>query len=350
VKKYIILLLILHFSCKDEVMPLVPVLELERENIIFPVSQSGMEIFVETNIAGWTATVAASGASWCSVRKDDSHLYVEAAENGNFDKRTTEITVVASTLQKTISVQQLGIKPVLTANSENSNLPSVKSQITIQVVANVDFDTLVTVPWLHPVSSIAAKVSSVTYSVRFDVETNPDTEERTTDITFRQKNGDLSSTVKVRQAARDPEYKPGDHPGFASDFEIPVVRGEASEAQPGEGIERSFDGRMDTWYHSRWGTGTRFPVTLTYFFENVEKMDYLIYYPRTEGANGRVKELEVLFSTDGTNFQSIGRYDFKGSGAPSILIFPESIENPKAVRIVVYSGTGDSVGDYVSCA
>ena len=354
-KKYSFLLLILFLACKDEAMPLVPMLELERDNIILPVLHANTIMFVETNIDDWTATVAETGTSWCSVRKETVQegylLHIEVTENESFDERTTEISVVASTLQQSISVRQLGVKPALAAMQENFNVPAVGSQITIAVIANVDFDTLTTVSWLRPVVSMAAHVTSVTYSVKFDVEANLDTKERTTEIVFRQKNGDLSSTVKVKQAARDTEYKPDAISGFENDFEIAVLRGEASEAQSGEGIEKSFDGRMDTWYHSRWGTGTRFPVTLTYYFEYVEKMDYLIYYPRTSGYNGRVKELEVFVSTGASpDFQSIGEYDFKGSGAPSVLAFPESLENPKAVRLVIHSGTGDNVGSYVSCA
>ena len=36
-----------------------------------------------------------------------------------------------------------------------------------------------------------------------------------------------------------------------------------------------------------------FPITLTYNLEEVSDVDYLVYYPRTDGANGKFKEVDV---------------------------------------------------------
>ncbi len=352
-KKIVFLLLIFLSACKDKESPLIPVLEIEMTSAILPATKSNTVIAIETNITDWTATVAETGSTWCTVTTQTSesgnNLYVYATANEDFDERSTEITVIAADLQRKISVRQIGIKPTIVTDRTTFNAPSAKNTISIQVVANVEFDTLVSEIWLRPIASKTK--ASQTYKVEFELESNLSKEERFSDIIFKQKDGDVTCVVKVTQAARSSGYTPGDVSGFENDIEIPVKRGEASEAQSGEGIELSFDGKMDTWYHSRWGTGTKFPVTLTYYFENVEKMDYLVYYPRTSGSNGRIKELEVLVLTSASpGFQSIRRYDFKGSGSPSVLTFSESLENPQAVQIKVYSGTGDGVGDYVSCA
>jgi len=135
------------------------------------------------------------------------------------------------------------------------------------------------------------------------------------------------------------------------DKQVKVSRAEASEAQRSEGIENSIDGNLSTIYHSRW-QGTVFPVTLTYYFTNVERIDYFIYYPRTSGSNGNFKELEVWTSVgDGKpEFVKAGEYDFRGSSSPSKISFPEGLKSPKAVRFVVKSGMGDGYGTFASCA
>jgi len=146
------------------------------------------------------------------------------------------------------------------------------------------------------------------------------------------------------------DYKPENNDenvdGFSADIEIKAASAHASEAQPGEGVGRSIDGDFETLYHSRW-SGTQFPVTLTYRFENVEKMDYLIYYPRNSGSNGNFAVFDVLVSTAAKpEYQAIGRYDFGGVAAPSVVTFPETLERPLGVRLVVHSGTGG----FASCA
>ena len=129
-----------------------------------------------------------------------------------------------------------------------------------------------------------------------------------------------------------------------ADIKVRISRAEASEAQPGEGIEKSFDGSLATIYHSNW-SGTEFPVTLTYYFEDVERIDYLVYNPRYNGSNGRFMEFE-LWILEQQEYVKYGDYDFAGLWSPSKITFTEGIISPKAIRFVVKSG----VGDLVSCA
>ena len=132
------------------------------------------------------------------------------------------------------------------------------------------------------------------------------------------------------------------------DINVKVSRADASEAQKNESIKRSIDGNIRTIYHSLW-SGTSFPVTLTYYFDDVDQIDYIVYYPRTNGGrNGIFMEFELwVCEGDGqTDFIKIGEYDFKGVTTPSEIFFPGGLKSPKAVRFVVMSG----VNEYVSCA
>ena len=135
-------------------------------------------------------------------------------------------------------------------------------------------------------------------------------------------------------------------PALKSDTRIQVKSGYASNYQREEGIEKSFDGDEKTLYHSSWGN-TRFPVTLEYKLEKAERVDYLLYQPRMDGANGRFGAFELWVSTRRSpEFIKIGDYDFKETGSPSVIYFKETIRQPLAFRFVVKSGGSG----FVSCA
>lgn len=133
------------------------------------------------------------------------------------------------------------------------------------------------------------------------------------------------------------------------DIKIKINSASATNEQPGEGIERSFDGDLSTLYHSDWYTSIENVKTeLVYNFDaTTPKIDYFIYYPRKGyGSNGRFKEIEVWTKERGGNFVKYKDFDLYGSGKPSIITFTPGFQNPESVKIVVKSG----VNNFASCA
>ena len=143
------------------------------------------------------------------------------------------------------------------------------------------------------------------------------------------------------------EIKPGDIT-IEGDIAIVPTGGAASEAQNGQGIELSYDGKTEpnTHYHSRWGDGTKLPVTLEYFFkDNKEAMDYIIYH--TRNGNGNFGEFDLYIAAgNSTEYTLYGSYDFKMQNAPSRIVFKESLKAVTKVKFVVKTG----LGGYVSCS
>ena len=122
----------------------------------------------------------------------------------------------------------------------------------------------------------------------------------------------------------------------------------ASSFQPGENIERSFDGNVNTLYHSSW-SATTFPVTLNYRLDGETRIDYLRYSPRNFGTNGNFGNVEIHYNTaeEGpeSEFVHLMDYDFGQSGLPTIVDFPEAIV-PLNIRFEVLDGAGG----FASCA
>lgn len=156
--------------------------------------------------------------------------------------------------------------------------------------------------------------------------------------------GDDSSKKELKAT-----IDPGD---ILDDIKLTVKSGTASSSQSGSGIEKSFDGDLSTMYHSSWNNSASnyFPITLTYNFENVTAMDYLIYNPRASGGNGLFKEFDLYVATASKpTLTKYGSYDFKGSSTASRIDFSQALVNPTAIQFVIKSGAGDGQG-FASCA
>lgn len=120
----------------------------------------------------------------------------------------------------------------------------------------------------------------------------------------------------------------------------------ASSWQAGENIEKSFDGNLNTLYHSNWSY-TQFPVTLNYRFDGDTEIDYLKYIPRADGgANGFFGNVSISYNTAANpEFILLTDHDFEQNGVPEVVQFSETI-TPLNIKIVVYDG----YGDFASCA
>lgn len=150
-----------------------------------------------------------------------------------------------------------------------------------------------------------------------------------------------------------PEIQPEIPGGNISEIEIESdilifpTGATASEAQSGQGIEYTYDNNTnpDQHYHSRWGNGTKLPVTLEYFFENNQgNMDYIVYY--TRNGNGNFGEFDLYIATkEKPDYTLYGNYDFKMRNAASRIDFKEPIHSVTKIKFVVKSG----LGGYVSC-
>ncbi|MDR1631534.1 MAG: M60 family metallopeptidase [Dysgonamonadaceae bacterium] len=145
--------------------------------------------------------------------------------------------------------------------------------------------------------------------------------------------------------------KQDNYPTVIPDKKITVTSADASDAQWGEGAANSIDGNKNTLYHSSW-SNTVFPVTINYHFQNVDRIDYFTYHPRSDGgSNGNFVEIEVWASTASQpKFVKVGEYNFEGKGTPSVVNFSGGLKSPKTIRIVVNSGMGEGGKSFASCS
>ncbi|GHV40478.1 carbohydrate-binding protein [Bacteroidia bacterium] len=227
-------------------------------------------------------------------------------------------------------------QPYIEINENKVDFSRLTSSQTVKVTTNIE--------------DISCKVSSAgwcgaTYSkgeLIITVISNEATNARTAIVSLEGEN--IRKTVTVAQAGRSSST--GE---IKDDIKITVKSGRASSVQPGTDIDKSFDGNLSTIYHSNWSTSSAdLPISLTYNFENVETMDYLVYNPRSDGGtNGNFKEFDLYIATsDNPVLTQYGSYNFQGNGSPAIITFSPALKKPTIIEFRVKSG----VGSFVSCA
>ena len=126
---------------------------------------------------------------------------------------------------------------------------------------------------------------------------------------------------------------------LSDDIYIKPSSATASVSDPGEGIERSFDRDVNTFYRT-----SMLPATLDYTFDNtVTQIDYFIYYPAFNATMaGYAGQIEVWYAANGQPMTKYGDYNFNGSDQPSTVVFQPAILNPETIRIVLKTGRGNS--------
>lgn len=195
--------------------------------------------------------------------------------------------------------------------------------------------------------------------IELNVDLNSGFAERTTRVKVESKSVTGPKFLNVYQKGIS-----GDLTGIKDDIKQKVSRGIASSFQPGSGIEHTFDGKYgDPIYHSNWSNASAdyWPITLQYFFDDVDAIDYLVYYPRTSGGNGHFKDVEIWVATkENPTMRKVSDSDFEdgelvyddnfgGTSIPKKIEFHERILQPSEIKFIVKSGAGDGQG-FAACA
>lgn len=343
-------------SCKDD-DDVIPVLELSSKNADFYKEANSVVIDVKSLPADWTTSVDEDGKSWCSAEtvNSGSGVKISVTNSPNKTVRKTNVTINNGKLSEKILVRQLGTDTDILVSPTSFTINASGGEIAFVVTTNLTESELeLTHPdWMKkiPVTRAAATIE---VSYKLSVDANKGESSRSDKVVIKDKSSDISAEVTVVQNGLG-DYASGDTDGIEDDIQLEVVRGEASTKHTGEDIDKSFDGNMNTLYHSNYpfaeGVTSHYPVTLTYYFkEGTEALDYFTYYPRTSGTNGNFGEVEVLVSTeDNSEFTSVTGekdFDFGSKGTATSFSFSNTIQKPKAVRLIIKSG----VGGHASCA
>ena len=120
--------------------------------------------------------------------------------------------------------------------------------------------------------------------------------------------------------------------------------------RPSQPLSMAFDGNMDTKYHSPWSTDnppTEFPVILTVTLpDDAPSFDYMMYWPRQVGTNGRIIHWKVSLSTKVSpdTFVKVLETDYPGDALQKKIAIPSEYRgNIKKIEFYITEGLADVV-------
>ena len=197
--------LALVFSCtKQEVVELT----VSPLTVNFDVAGGEQTVAITCN-DHWTVT---KDADWITIGTDkgdgNGSVKITVPENKALDTREGTVTVAAGEVKRTVSVAQLGKKPVLTVSPDALNASDEGGVLELTVTSNVEWT--LTIPEDAIWVSAEKKAGEGNDVVKFTVSPNEGMEARETELVFA--SGNLVP-VKVKLAQM------GQEPFFAIDME-----------------------------------------------------------------------------------------------------------------------------------
>ena len=146
---------------------------------------------------------AKSSDSWCIVSPTNGDASIKnttitLSANDTYDDRSCTVTIMAGNISKTITVNQ-GQGLGLLVTKDKYELTNDAQTIDVEVKANVDFDIDISDDWI---TQVVTRGLSTT-KLNFNIERNTSYDNRAGTITIKDKNGNLSSTIKVYQSQVD---------------------------------------------------------------------------------------------------------------------------------------------------
>lgn len=235
-----------------------------------------------------------------------------------------------------------GAQPMIVI-PHNQSIDYNERTLCFNVLANVDYDIAINQSWatmrLGSDSTIYVHIPANYYETP-----------RTVALTFTSADETITQTLYITQGAdASAETIPTDdriYPSSATD------NSHTSSGNDG-GVANTYDDDYSTLYHSAY-SGTTFivsesnPAILTYYFTDVDSINYVTYVPRTDGSeNGLFGKVQLYVQANGQSELTLyGTYDFNYSDNSTTITFSDALINPTAVQFRVLSGGNN----YASCA
>lgn len=125
-----------------------------------------------------------------------STVVLDIAENTSYDGREGKVTIKqdGGSLSSTVTIKQSQLDGLFLTTSEY-NLSNEKHTLTVEVSTNVEFDVKTEADWVKYVQTKGLNTKQIV----LEVAENETYDQRETKVNVKQKNGDLSGTITIKQ-------------------------------------------------------------------------------------------------------------------------------------------------------
>ena len=342
--------------------------EISDEYLAYNFTQRQETVFipVNTNIPANEWECASTDDSWCKLAGsygNETGLMLAVTESEEPEVRRATATVRAGGREYTITVAQLGYGPAILVS--NQNISSAGGTLQINVTANIDYtasapqlDADDEADWItQDTESITKAFARTGYS--YTIQANMFPFERSAVIEFTaddEQYSDVSATCTVTQATSTVD------PGSSAIPDDDQVLPKGAKATPYSTYEFNgtdsspylYDEKYDTYFHSPWEAepaDPRFPVTCEFEFIGDQDINYMTIVHRGASATdaghayGRIGQVNIYYkNADNQDYIDIQDtpFDLGQRGGIQTIYFPETIEQPTAIKLEILDGSGDT--------
>lgn len=342
--------------------------EISDEYLAYNFTQRQETVFipVNTNIPANEWECASTDDSWCKLAGsygNETGLMLAVTESEEPEVRRATATVRAGGREYTITVAQLGYGPAILVS--NQNISSAGGTLQINVTANIDYtasapqlDADDEADWItQDTESITKAFARTGYS--YTIQANMLPFERSAVIEFTaddEQYSDVSATCTVTQATSTVD------PGSSAIPDDDRVFPTQATARPFSTYEFSgydsspylIDRDYSTYFHSPWEAepaDPRFPVTCEFEFIGDQDINYVTIVHRGASATdaghsyGRIGQVNIYYrNADSQDYIAVQDtpFDLGQRGGIQTIYFPETIEQPTAIKLEIQDGSGDT--------
>ena len=333
----------------------------------FTQRQETVFIPVTTNIPANEWECTSTDDSWCKLAGsygNETGLMLAVTESEEPEVRRATATVRAGGREYSITVAQLGYGPAILVT--NQNISSAGGTLQINVTANIEYTTSAPqfdeddeADWITQNTDAVTKAFAQTgYS--YIVQANMLPFERSAVINFTavdEQYSDVSASCTVTQATSTVD------PGSSAIPDDDQVFPTGATATPYSTYEFNgtdsspylYDGKYDTYFHSPWEAepaDPRFPVRCEFTFLGEQDINYMTIVHRGASATdaghayGRIGQVNIYYkNADNQDYIAIQDtpFDLGQRGGIQTIYFPETIEQPTAIKLEILDGSGDTV-------
>lgn len=179
-----------------------------RSPMEYYITSAGKSIVIEVAEYLNVAVEISPDASWITrntTQQTASNVYCfDIAKNETYDMRYAEIifTDTDRNYSERIKISQNAIEVLDIKSPTEYDLTKEGGEITIELESSIDFDVVVSNPWIRRVETPNTRaITSNSYT--FDIAANINPTQREGTIVFKAKVGDFSQTVKISQQRGD---------------------------------------------------------------------------------------------------------------------------------------------------
>ncbi len=164
-----------------------------------------VKVGIKSNI-DYNIIIPSSAKTWitqiASKSLVEDSLTFNVSENFTYEKRKAEIIICKNELADTITIYQEQNDAII-LESKTYNIPMEGQQISIKLRSNIDFEVIVAKEFQNWIEQTNLSRSLFPTTLNFNIKPNPNYEERKGEILIKDKNSNLSDTIKIIQAPKN---------------------------------------------------------------------------------------------------------------------------------------------------